>query len=102
VIRHGDEPKFFAGDDIRPLIIKVLIPATLILLGILAATSSTTRPLGVALSGIIILLGLLQFIVVGVVKLSEQSLFYRRFLEWRKIEYSDIVECGRHKLGASG
>jgi hypothetical protein len=30
-----------------------------------------------------------------VVRLSEQSLFYRRFLEWRKIEYSDIVECER-------
>ena len=79
----------------RPLVSKVLIPAMLILVGVLAATSSTTRLLGVVLSGIIILLGITQFVVVGVVEPSEQCLFYRRFLRWRKIEYSDIIKCGR-------
>jgi hypothetical protein len=89
------EPKFLAGDDMRPLISKVLMPAMLILVGILGATSSTTRPLGAALSGIIVLLGVLQFIAVGVVKSNEECLFYRRFFEWRRVEYSDIVKCGR-------
>lgn len=78
-----------------PLGSKVLIPAMLMLTGILFATSSTTRPLGVVLSGVIILLGVTQFVVVGLVNPTEECLFYRRFLTWRRIEYSDIVKCGR-------
>jgi hypothetical protein len=92
---QGNEPKFLAGDDMRPLGSKILMPTLLILIGLLAATSSTTRPIGVALSGITILLGILQFIAVGVVKPGEQCLFYRRFRKWRRIEYSEIVKCGR-------
>ncbi|HET6931063.1 MAG TPA: hypothetical protein VFI45_12140 [Candidatus Acidoferrum sp.] len=93
--QQGHEPKFLAGDDMRPLSSKILMPTLLILIGLLAATSSTTKPVGVALSGIIILLGILQFIAVGVVKPSDECLFYRRFRKWRRIEYSDIVKCGR-------
>jgi hypothetical protein len=89
------EPRFLAVDDMRPLGNKVLIPAMLIFVGILAATSSTTRPLGFALSALIILVGVIQFIVVGLVKPTEECLFYKRFSEWRRIEYNDIVKCGR-------
>jgi hypothetical protein len=89
------DPKFLTVDDMRPLGTKVLVPAMFILVGILAATSSTTRPPGVVLSGIIILLGIVQFVAVGLVKPTQECLFYRRFLKWRRIEYSDIAKCGR-------
>lgn len=93
--QQGREPNFLAVDDMRPLNSKVLIPAMLILVGILAATSQTTRPLGIALSGVIILAGMTQFLVVGLVKPTEECLFYKRFSEWRRIEYDDIVKCSR-------
>jgi hypothetical protein len=93
--QESADPKFFAGDDMRPLGTKVLIPAMLILVGVLIATSSTTRPPGFVLSGIIILLGIVQFVAAGLVKPTQECLFYRRFLKWRRIEYSDIVKCDR-------
>ncbi len=92
---RGVDPKFVAVDDLRPLGAKVLIPAMLILSGILLGAAPTTRPLGVVLSGVIVLLGVMQFVVVGLVKPTEECLFYRRFLKWRRIEYGDIVKCGR-------
>lgn len=92
---RGVEPKFVAADDLRPLGSKVLIPAMLVLLGIFLGAAPTTRPLGVVLSGVIVLLGIMQFVVVGLVKPTEECLFYKRFVEWRRIEYRDIVNCGR-------
>jgi len=93
--QESADPKFLAIDDMRPLGTKVLIPAFLILLGILAATSAPTWLPGVVLSGVVILLGILQFVAVGLVKPTEECLFYRRFIKWRRIEYGDIVKCGR-------
>jgi hypothetical protein len=93
--QQSREPKFLAVDDMRPLNSKVLIPAMLVFLGILSATSPTTKPLGVALSGLLILMGVMLFVVVGLVKPTEECLFYKRFSEWRRIEYNDIVKCGR-------
>src|SRR5690349_2328274 len=89
------DAKFLAVDDMRPLGTKVLMPTILILGGTFLLTAPTTRPAGVVLCGFIVLLGVLQFIVVGLVKPTEECLFYRRFLEWRRVEYSDIVKCGR-------
>jgi hypothetical protein len=88
------DPKFLAGDDMRPLVNKVLMPAMLTVLGILVAKSSTTH-LGLVLSGVIILLGTIQFLVIGLVKPTEECLFYRRFLRWRRIEYGDVIKFGR-------
>lgn len=87
--------KFLAVDDMRPLASKVLIPATLISGGIFLSIAPTTRPTGIVLCGFIVLLGFVQFIVVGLAKPTEECLYYRRFVEWRRIEYSDIVKCGR-------
>ncbi len=93
--QQSREPKFLAGDDMRPLGSKVLIPAMLILGGSFLATAPTTRPAGVILCAAIVLLGVVQFVVVGLVNPTEECLFYKRFLEWRRIEYTDIVKCGR-------
>ena len=79
----------------RPLNSKVLIPAMLILGGSFLATAPPTRPAGVILCAGIALLGVVQFVVVGLVNPTEECLFYKRFLEWRRIEYTDIVKCGR-------
>jgi hypothetical protein len=89
------DPRFLAGDDMRPFAAKLGIPAILILGGICLGVAPTTRPAGVVLCASIILLGALQFVVVGLVKPTQECVFYRRFTEWRRIEYSDIVRCGR-------
>jgi hypothetical protein len=93
--QQSADPKFLSGDDQRPLGAKVLAPAMLILAGILLAKAPTTRPAGLVLCAVVIVLGAVQFVVVGLVKPTEECLFYRRFFKWRRIEYSDIVKCGR-------
>lgn len=93
--QQSREPKFLAGDDMRPLGSKVLIPAMLILCGSFLATAPTTRPAGVILCATIVILGVVQFVVVGLVKPTEECLFYKRFSRWRRIEYTDVVKCGR-------
>jgi len=93
--QQSREPNFFAIDDMRPLNSKVLMPAMLVLGGIFLATAPTTRPAGIVLCAAIVILGVAQFVVVGLVKPTEECLFYKRFSEWRRIEYNDIVKCGR-------
>ncbi len=93
--QRNPDPRFLAGDDVRPLVAKFLLPAMFVLAGILLANAPTARPAGIALCAVIILLGLVQFFVVGLVKPTEECLFYKRFFEWRRIEYGDIVKCGR-------
>jgi hypothetical protein len=93
--QESADPKFIVGDDMRPLGSKVLMPAMLILVGVLMATSSTIRPAGVVLCVFVIFLGIVLFVAVGLVKPTEECLFYRRFFKWRRIEYVDIVKCGR-------
>ncbi len=89
------DPRFLAIDDMRPFAAKLGIPAILIFGGVCLGVAPTTRPAGVVLCASIILLGTLQFVVVGLVKPTQVCVFYRRFTEWRRIEYSDIVKCGR-------
>ncbi len=93
--QQGRKPNFLAVDDMRPLGSKVLIPVILILGGSFLAAAPTTRPAGVILCAAIVLLGVTQFLLIGLVNPTEECLFYKRFFEWRRIEYSDIVKCGR-------
>ncbi len=93
--QHEYEPRFLALDDQRPAVRKLLMPAIFTSGSFLLATSSTTRPAGVALCSIIMLMGVIQFIAVGLVRPTEECLFYKRFFKWRRVEYGDIVECGR-------
>jgi hypothetical protein len=89
------EPRYLALDDQRPVVYKFLMPAILTSGGLLLAVSSTTRPGGVVLCSIIILIGVIQFIAVGLVQPTEECLLYKRFFKWHRVEYSDIVDCGR-------
>jgi hypothetical protein len=93
--RQVHEPSFFAGDDMRPVIFKLLMPAMLTVAGVFSAVAPPVRPAGVALSSLIALQGIIQFLAIGLVKPTEDYLFYKRFFEWRRIEYSDIVKCAR-------
>jgi len=93
--RQSREPKFLAIDDMRPLIAKLLMPAILTAAGVFLAVAPPIRPAGVALCSVIALQGIVQFIVVGLVNPTQECLLYKRFFEWRRIEYADIVKCGR-------
>jgi hypothetical protein len=93
--QQSTDPRFLAGDDVRPLVAKVLLPAMLIFAGSFLAKAPATRPAGVILCALVILLGIVQFVVVGLVKPTEECLLYRRFIKWRRIEFSEIVKCGR-------
>ena len=79
----------------RPFISKLLMPAMFTVVGVFLAVAPTTRPVGVALFSIIALQGIVQFIVVGLVNPTQECLLYKRFFKWRRIEYSDILKCGR-------
>lgn len=92
---QGREPKFLAADDMRPLISKLVMPAMFTVAGVFLAVSPPIRPAGVALCSIIALQGVVQFIVVGLANPTQECLLYKRFFKWRRIEYSDIVKCGR-------
>jgi len=89
------EPRFLAVDDMRPVVSKLLMPAIFTSGGFLLAMSSSTRPAGVVLCSIIMLMGLIQFMTVGLVRPTQECLLYKRFFKWRRVEYSDIVDCGR-------
>ena len=93
-LRNAD-PRFLASDDMRPFIAKFGIPTILIVGGICLGEAPTTRPAGFVLCAIIILLGAVQFMAVGLVNPTQECVFYKRFAEWRRIEYSDIVKCSR-------
>ena len=92
---HEYEPRFLALDDQRPAVYKLLMPALFTSGGFLLAVSSTTRPAGVVLCSVIMLMGVIQFVGVGLVRPTEECLLYKRFFKWHRIEYSDIVDCGR-------
>lgn len=89
------EPRFFASDDMRPFVAKIALPAILLFGAVCLGLAQTTRPAGVVLCGLIIAFGTIQFIAVGLLKPTEDCIYYRRFTEWRRIEYGDIVKCGR-------
>lgn len=93
--QQGYEPRFLAFDDQRPLASKLGIPAIFISGGFLLAVSPPIRPAGIVLCSMIMLMGVIQFIAVGLVRPAEECVFYKRFFKWRRVEYTDIVECGR-------
>ena len=93
--QQGYEPRFLAFDDQRPAVSKFVMPAIFAGGGFLLAVSPPTRPAGAVLCSMIMLMGVIQFIAVGLVRPTEECLFYKRFFKWRRVEYSDIVDCGR-------
>lgn len=88
------KPRFFTLGDARPLVVKFLIPAILIL-GSFLVLRATAKPLGIVLGALIGILGVMYFIITGLVRAEADCLYYRRFSEWRRLEYADVLSCGR-------
>jgi hypothetical protein len=90
----NSKPRFFALGDARPLVVKFLIPAILIL-GSFPILRATAKPLGIVLGALIGILGVTYFVITSLVRAEVDCLYYRRFFEWRRLEYAHVLSCGR-------
>ncbi len=86
-------PSFLAGGDLRPFIVKIVIPA-LFLLSSMFFFGTATRPGGFVVPGVFAAVAGLLFYLCGLAQATPDCVWYRRFFHWERIEYEDIVACG--------
>ncbi len=88
-------PTFLPGRDSRPFVFKVGLPAlSLFAIASVCWWPPTTLP-AIVLGIILVLPAIFCFFNAGLVEAESNFLLYRRFFKWRRLEYCEIVACGR-------
>lgn len=90
-------PKFFSIADVTTFIVKAWLPA-IFLAGAILICLPPAKPAGVALGALLGIFTVAAFWSIVVVTPRQECLLYRRFLRWKRLEYRDIVKCGRALL----
>jgi hypothetical protein len=86
-------PTFLPIGDGRPFILKIWMPVLSVAGPALVMFSPPTTIPAVILGIFLTFPGLFLFFQAGIVKADPDCLHYRRFFNWRRIAYQDIVEC---------